>query len=110
MASITRKPVTPRAAQAPGGRGFRMLPGAARTSTGRKNPELFGASESMTDRSAKYTAERTKDRVQLIAPRTWGELPAKSNTTSLPRTSTATRIGIGSSGFTPSSSRWSTNR
>ena len=64
----------------------------------------------MIERSAKYTADRTKDSVQLMAPRTCEELPAKSKTTSLPRTSTATRMGTGSSRITPSSSRWSANR
>ena len=84
---------------------MRIEPSSAFTVIGRKNPALFGASEDITDRSAKYTADFTNESVQLIAPATCGELPAKSNITSSSRTSTATRIGTGQSGCTPSSSR-----
>ena len=77
---------------------MRIEPSSAFTVIGRKNPALFGASEDITDRSAKYTADFTNESVQLIAP-------AKSNVTSSSRTSTATRIGTGRSGCTPLSSR-----
>ena len=75
MASITRKPVTPRAAQAPGARGLRIDPSSALTATGRKNPELLGASDDITDLNAKYTDDFTNDIVQLMAPCTCLELP-----------------------------------
>src|SRR3972149_1660512 len=78
IASIKRKPLTPRAATAAGRRGLNRQPSGAATRIGRMKPELFGASDSMIARIAKYTADRAKDNVELIAPLTCGELPARS--------------------------------
>ena len=68
-------------------------------------PELFGASESMIVRIAKYTADLANDSVELIAPFTCGDVPARSTVSSSPFTCNVTFTGTGSPAVMPSSSR-----
>src|SRR5262245_10651258 len=73
--STMRKPVRPRAAQAPGSTTFAIVPGGAITSIARNTPSLLGIPGGSTDRMAQYVAAFVNDRVLLIAPFTCGELP-----------------------------------
>ena len=70
----------------------------------RTTPSLVGIPGGSTDRSAVSRAALVKDRVLLIAPRTWSEVPVQSTNIRSPFFSMrqARRIGLSSS--MPSSS------
>src|SRR5438270_49323 len=96
MQSVMRNPVRPRAAQAAGRTPLPIVPGGQITSIARNTPSLFGMPGASTDRAPVYEAALVKERVLLIAPLTWGDVPVQSTTIWPPvlRIVTKSRIGL----------------
>src|SRR6185437_12436125 len=75
IVSITRYPVSARAATGAGEVGFSTLPSGADTSIQRKTPALFGMSPRSAHLTLRNVFDFVNESVELIAARTCFELP-----------------------------------